>query len=106
MHKEILCILVCSNCKQRALIINIDEFWFNRDLKNNFSWVKKGQTNESKSIQFSGSWNIVMAIRSNRTTFTLLSNEATDSVKFWLFSKAWIVGLLTIKIFYFLILFL
>ena len=70
---------------KKHLIINIDESWFNRNLKNNYSWVLKGQTNEAKSIQFSGSWNIVMTIWSNGATFTLLSNEATDSVKFWLF---------------------
>ena len=48
--------------EKSSLVINIDETSINRHIKSNYSWSKKGRTNEAKNSSFIGSINVVMAI--------------------------------------------
>ena len=81
--------------EKSSLVINIDETSINRHIKSNYSWSKKGRTNEAKNSSFIGSINVVMAIWSNGNWFSLLMNNTSDSDNFSMFIKQlnrWLVA--------------
>ena len=64
-----------------TLVINIDESYINRHIKNHIHGVKKA-SKRSKSIIFSGNVNLVLAICSNGDWICLLTNTTIESNKF------------------------
>ena len=46
-------------------IVNIDEASFNRDCKQNYSWLPRGSTNPIINLQISGNWSWIAGIWSD-----------------------------------------
>ena len=65
-----------------TLVINIDESFINRHIKNSYSWSEKGIQKEAKSIIFSVNVSLVLALCSNGDWICLLTNTTIESNKF------------------------
>ena len=64
------------------LIINIDEWVFNRDLKQSYSWLSRGITSQIINTVVTGRWHIIAAVLSNGEFLSIILNDTGNAEKF------------------------
>ena len=64
------------------LIINVDEWVFNRDLKRLYSWLPKGVTNSIICSIATGRWSMISAILSNGEFLCIIVEDTGNSKRF------------------------
>ena len=57
---------------ENNLIINIDEWVFNRDLKQNYSWLPRGITSRIINIVATGRWFIIATVLNNEEFLSII----------------------------------
>ena len=60
-------------------IVNIDESIFNRELKQNYSWLPKGKTGQIINNIFTGSWSLIAGIWSDGQFLCMITHETINS---------------------------
>ena len=80
--RQLFAIKFANFIEKDTLLINIDETWINRQIKNAYSWGLRGKQTEAKNSPFIGSINWIMAILWNGSWIWMLTNESINSIKF------------------------
>ena len=66
----------------KSLIISIDEWSFNRDLKNNYAWLPKGISSKVINIMTFGRCTLISAVFSDGNFIWMMVQDTVKSKKF------------------------
>ena len=71
----------------KEVIVNADEWSFNRALKQEYSWLPKGKSSPIINISYKGKGILILGTTSNGEWFAMIHAKTGDSIKFLIFLK-------------------
>ena len=71
----------------KEIIINADEWSFDRALKQKYSWLSKRKSCPIINILYKRKANMIQGTTSNGEWFSMIHANTGDSIKFWIFLK-------------------
>ena len=87
LYKGLFSIQLLSSLRANKIVVNIDEWSFERSVKRNYSWLPTGQNWSILNEAVLGKWNLILASFSDGEWFAFIVKGTVDSSIFLLFLK-------------------
>ena len=87
LTQRLFCSEVLRMLLDKEVIINADEWSFDRDLKQEYTWLSKGKSCLIINILYKGKANLILDTTSNGEWFAMIHANTGDSIKFWISLK-------------------
>ena len=85
LFKGLLSIQLLSSLRSNKIVVNIDEWSFERSVKQNYSWLPIGKNWSILHEPIEGKWSLILASFSNGEWFAFLKKGTVNSKFFLLF---------------------